>query len=252
MDLIVLKKTRNERPVLSLILPVYNGARFIAENLAIALNYLNSLGISHEIVVVDDGSEDSTWRKVLEVDAPAIGLYRIRKNCGKGMAVKVGMLQARGNYRAFTDADLPYDLSTLPRMLLLMQNEGVDVCLGDRYLEESVVSERIRLRRKILSFLSQKTVSLIVPIEKTDTQCGIKCFNKKAAERIFSKTSIARFAFDVEAIYLANLYGFRIKRVPVKMSEDLTGDSTVSFVADGLGAVRDLLKIRLNRLRNFY
>jgi len=246
MEVSALKKPEHATVELSLILPAYNAASFIIKNLDRVLSYLVKLGISHEVVVVDDGSTDATSREIVQHNAPLVSLYQIHKNSGKGAAVKLGMLQSRGEYRIFTDCDLPYKLDTIERMLTAMSDEGMDVCLGDRNLSESSLSTRIKRSRKCMSFLSHKLISLLLPTGGFDTQCGIKGFRKHAAEDIFSQVTVNGFAFDVEVICLARVLNYSVIRVPVIMEEEMRLESSISIATDGLTGLIDIIKIKRN------
>jgi glycosyltransferase involved in cell wall biosynthesis len=251
-EFLVLKEPGCTGVKLSLILPAYNAADFIGGSLGRVCHYLDGLKMSYEVIVVDDGSIDATSDRILRINVPAIGLYRFKNNKGKGAAVKLGMLLAKGEYRILTDCDLPYSLDTIERMLFVMGNEGIDVCLGNRHIKGSVISQRVRFSRKIISFVSRALLICLLRIRDADPQCGIKGFNRRSAEHIFSLLTVERFAFDVEVLYIAKLFQYRTKSIPVTMSEEYSVKSTVSLSKDLARAFKDLLRIRLNELRNLY
>src|SRR5689334_19884074 len=95
---------------LSLVIPVFDGAGFVAASVERLQAWLAASGLSHEIVVVDDGSTDGTpvLIEALAARDPALRLLRHPRNVGKGAAVRAGLLAARGTARIFTDADLAY------------------------------------------------------------------------------------------------------------------------------------------------
>src|SRR5215510_12633083 len=102
-------------PEVSLVVPVYDGERFLGGTLDRLARWLAGTGLSHEILVVDDGSRDGTPAAIEAARArhPAIRLLRHPTNQGKGTAVRDGLLAARGRLRLFTDADLAYPVESL-------------------------------------------------------------------------------------------------------------------------------------------
>src|SRR5215211_5015579 len=99
---------------LSMILPSYNGAETLARHVPVLQQYLRHLGITWEIVIADDGSDDAG---ATQQAAGRLGCVYVGNpvNQGKGAAVRRGMLAARGAFRIFTDCDVPYELTTIGR-----------------------------------------------------------------------------------------------------------------------------------------
>src|SRR5438552_290172 len=116
---------------LSMVLPAYNGAEILAKHVPTLQQYLAHLKITSEIVVADDGSEDG-WATA-EV-AARLGCLYVRNpvNQGKGAAVRRGMLAARGDFRIFTDCDVPYELTTIGRFLHYLDDKEYHFVAGDR------------------------------------------------------------------------------------------------------------------------
>ncbi len=138
---------RNDRPDLSIVIPVYEGADLIKENLPILNHFLKKLPVTSQVLVVDDGSEKSdTLRQVAETNQ-AVFLAN-PQNKGKGAAVRLGMLAAQGQVRLFTDADLPYRLDAIKRAYDLVSSGRSDVVLGDRTLAKSHYYELIPMSRR--------------------------------------------------------------------------------------------------------
>jgi len=187
---------------LSMIIPAFNAADILDKNLPVLLDYLDRQPFSYEILVVDDGSSDGGETERISRKYRCMFL-RNQKNLGKGAAVRTGMIKARGNYRIFTDADIPYGIDTVGRMLQCMDGEKAPMVIGDRNLEDSSYFTEIPLLRRITSVFFTHFVGRIVTSDFFDTQCGIKGFNAKTAEKLFSRSRINGFSFDVEIIYIA-------------------------------------------------
>jgi dolichyl-phosphate beta-glucosyltransferase len=205
-----------EGPLLSVVVPAYNEADRLPRYLPDVIEFCSALPEGGEVLVVDDGSQDSTAAYVesLAACAPVLRLVRQSRNMGKGAAVRRGVMEARGQYILFADADGATPIAEASRLLQAAQ-EGSDVVIGSRKVAaESVRRERSLLREFIGSAFYRITNLLAVPgIE--DTQCGFKLFRRSAAERIFPKLQENGWAFDVEILFLAQKYGFVIEEIPV-------------------------------------
>ena len=231
----------NDRPELSIVIPVYEGEDLMKENLPILNHFLKMLPVTSQVLVVDDGSENpNILRKVAEGNG-AVFLAN-PQNKGKGAAVRLGMLAAKGQVRLFTDADLPYKLDAISRAYDLATRGKSDVVLGDRTLAESHYYELIPMSRGVTSRIFSWVVRLLFLRNAYDTQCGFKAFSAQAAEEIFSRTRIDRFAMDVEVLAIAERRGFSIGRLPVQLRN--WQGSGIKLLRDGLTMFFDLLRIR--------
>jgi dolichyl-phosphate beta-glucosyltransferase len=193
------------------VIPAYNESARLLDTLQRCSARLDALVPSWEILVVDDGSVDDTRQiveRVTERDA------RVRliaaPHGGKGAAVRRGMLEARGRWRFFADADLSVDLDQLPRFLAA----GSDVTIASR---EAPGARRVAepSSRHLIGRIFNLLVRTIAVPDIHDTQCGYKLFSARAARHLFPAGRLNGFAFDVELLYLAQRAGFSIREVPV-------------------------------------
>ncbi len=239
----------NERPALSIVLPAYNGAALLAKHVPTLRRYLSDLGVSHELIVADDGSEDDGETARV---ASSLGCDYVRNpvNQGKGAAVRRGMLRACGAYRIFTDCDVPYELTTIERFLYYLDVKEYHFVAGDRNLPQSRYYAQVPVTRKVASRACSFIVGRFVATGWFDTQCGIKGFRDHVAEDLFSVARVDRFAFDVELFYVALKRNYDIKRLPVELR--CQEGSSVSVLRDGLAMVRDLGAIRIHQLTGHY
>ena len=226
---------------LSVVVPAYCEAQRIAKTVTQIRSSLASLDHHRqlEIVVVDDGSDDNTAS--VARDAGADLVIVLPKNCGKGAAVRAGVLASQGRTIAFTDADLAYDPQQL-LVLLQAVEDGNDVVIGNRYGHWPPNRGDIsRLRR-----LGSRVVNLFARIVLTgryqDTQCGCKAFRDEPAKTLMTISKIEGFAFDIELLYLAEQHHYKIAEVPVTLEN--SGSSSVKAVRDGVKVVCDILKVR--------
>jgi dolichyl-phosphate beta-glucosyltransferase len=171
---------------------------------------------------------------------PNLKLLNNEKNIGKGATVKKGMLSALGRIIYFTDSDLSTPIEELDRFLSEIKDS--DIVIGSRAIERSNIMVHEPLYREILGRVFNLAVRLFCVPGFVDTQCGSKMFRSEAAGRIFPLTKISRFAFDVEALYLAYRFGYRIKELPVKWYH--SPDTKVRPFLDGPKMLFDLLMIR--------
>jgi len=236
---------------LSVIIPAYNEAERIPSTLKAVDEYLRSQSYDYEILVVNDGSKDNTADVVRKAEAFIKNLRLIdeRENHGKGYVVRKGMLEAKGDYRLFTDADNSTSLDQIEKMWPEFE-KGFDVVIGSRDIkgaELPVPQSWLRMRLgDIFNIIVQITSGLW---GMWDTQCGFKGFTKKAAEELFSRATIERWAFDVEILVLARKLRFRIQEIPVRWVNDPNSKVKLSGMVKMLFEV---LKIRLNLWKGMY
>ncbi|HEY4476255.1 MAG TPA: dolichyl-phosphate beta-glucosyltransferase [Candidatus Paceibacterota bacterium] len=236
---------------LSVIIPAYNEAKRLLNTLVAADEYLRRQSYEYEILVVNDGSKDNTADVVRKAEAFIKNLRLIdeRENHGKGYVVRKGMLEAKGDYRLFTDADNSTSLDQIEKMWPEFE-KGFDVVIGSRDIkgaELPVPQSWLRMRLgDIFNIIVQITSGLW---GMWDTQCGFKGFTKKAAEELFSRATIERWAFDVEILVLARKLRFRIQEIPVRWVNDPNSKVKLSGMVKMLFEV---LKIRLNLWKGMY
>lgn len=236
-----------EAPRLSIVVPAFNEERRLPVSLARIAEWLGSRSpaLSAEVLVVDDGSSDRT-AAVAEKTAAGLGLgarvLRLPENRGKGAAVRAGVLEAEGEYVLVTDADLSTPIEEVDKLL----SAGAAVAIGSRAVDATLVKQR----QSVFRVASGKTFNLLVRLLVVsgirDTQCGFKLFRREAAREIFSRASVDRFAFDVEALLLARRLGYAIAEVPVLW---FNSPDTRVGLGGGLEAFAALFRIRLRVAR---
>lgn len=228
----------------SVIIGAYNSARALSQNLQVLSSFLKQQPYTSEIVIVDDGSDDNGATKTIAQSNNCIYI-RLSTNKGKGAALRTGMLAANGQYRFFTDADIPYQPNAINDFLKALENNECAMAVGDRSLSTDNYYNQIPLSRSLASKFFALLVGKIVIGKQYDTQCGIKGFSAKAAIDLFTASKINGFAFDVELFKIALKRNYRIKKFPVALrSQD--GES-VSLVSSAIGMCFDLVKIAFTK-----
>ena len=204
---------------ISIIIPGYNEEKRIAQSLQALSAFCEENFERYEIVFVNDGSTDKTGEIVENLSTPYLRALLLESNQGKGFAVRTGMLQAQGDYRFFTDADLPYALNVFVEATRLFHSIRCDGVVGARDLPQSSDQSSQSLFRKLSSMGFSALVRFMLKVDTKDTQCGFKGFTAKAAEKIFTLSSLKGYAFDVELFLLAQTCDLKICKVPVSLIE---------------------------------
>lgn len=236
---------------LSVIIPAYNEEKRLPKTLVEIDKYLKQQSYGYEIVVVSDGSKDKTAEVVRGLTSVIRGLRLIdnKENHGKGYVTRQGLLEAKGEYRIFTDADNSTSIEQIEKMLPEFQN-GYDVVIGSRDIKGAVLDPPQPLFRRFIGEVFGLFTSIFAGTWGiSDTQCGFKGLTKKAVEDIMPRCKIDRFAFDPEILIIAKKLKYKIKEIPVVWKNDL--ESRVKFggmVKMGI----DLLKIRWNLIGCLY
>jgi glycosyltransferase involved in cell wall biosynthesis len=237
---------------LSIVIPAFNEERRLPKTLDNIVAFLQSRPIRAEIIVVDDGSTDATSQLVAGYQSkyPGLRLVSNGRNRGKGFSVRHGMLEARGEYALFTDADLSTPIEEADKLLAALKEQGNDGAIGSRAVDRSLIQIHQSAVRERAGILFNYTVRWIMGIGFSDTQCGFKAFRMDRAKIIFEQQRIERFGFDPEILFLAKRHGLRVAEVPVRWSHDAA--TKVNVMADGMRMLLDLLVIREYALRGFY
>jgi glycosyltransferase involved in cell wall biosynthesis len=236
-------------PFLSIIIPAHNEESRLSKTLDEILQFSGSQSFHSEIIVIENASVDRTLEIAREYALTHSSIRVIHEDRpGKGLAVRTGMLAAGGEYRFICDADLSMPASEISRFLPPALT-GVDIGIASREAPGAVRYNEPPLRH-FVGRVFNTMVRIIVLHRLQDTQCGFKCFNRKAAETLFPFQTIHGWTFDVEILAIAQKMGFKIVEVPIPWYYH--DDSKVRVFRDSLKMARDLFRIRANvRRRKF-
>jgi len=230
------------RPDLTVVIPAYNEETRLPASLEALAAWLSRRAepLSTEILVVDDGSADRTAARAAETGRRlglAVRVLVHEKNRGKGAAVRTGALAAEGKQVLVSDADFSTPIGEWEKLAAAR----APVAIGSRAIDESLVKERQPFYRVAMGKLFNLVVRFAAVPGIRDTQCGFKLFSRDAAQAVFSRATVDRFAWDVEALLLARKLGYAIAEVPVLWFD--SPDSRVTFLG-GAQAYLDVLRIR--------
>jgi len=236
---------------LSVVIPSYNEEKRIPKTLADIDKYLSKQSYSYEIIVVSDGSKDGT-AKVVKGLMPKVKNLRLidnKKNHGKGYVTRQGLLEAKGDYRLFTDADNSTSIDQVEKMWPWFE-KGFNIVIGSREVKGAVLSPPQPWMRRQTGAAFRLLTNIFTGLWSIrDTQCGFKGFSRKAAEDVLPRCKIDRFSFDAEILVLAKKLGYKTKEIPVTWKNDL--ESKVSFKSMAKMGF-DLVKIRMNLIKKDY
>jgi len=239
---------------ISIIIPAYNEELLIESTVGSVSEFLVENFNEGEIIIVNDGSTDRTQAVLENLIAKNSGkinlkLINNKQNRGKGYSIKQGILQSVGKVRVFIDADLPFRLVGIREIHKRIMN-GDDIVIGDRNNPESELMNVYPIR-KLAGTVYSAFVQLLVSGGITDTQCGLKGFSAKAAQFIFSRTTISGFGFDVEVLRIGQKHSFSISRLPIWMENNRL-NSRVHLVKDSLLMLWNLVVIKRNEIIGLY
>ena len=230
-----------DRCELSIIIPAYNERERLPETIGKILDYLKEHEWSWELLIADDGSSDGT-PELIEADFPLVQVVRTPHNQGKGGAVRRGMLAARGRLRLFSDADLSTPIDELDGMIPALERGGYDLVIASRALPESqLIVHQPWWREKAGRFFN-RLVQPLSGLPYVDTQCGFKLFREGAARLLFTRQQSTGWAFDVEILMLAQLFGLSVLEYPVRWINNEA--SKVSLLRAAPRMIRDILRFR--------
>ncbi len=234
---------------MSIIIPAYNEASRLPGTLEKVFAFLENQPYTSEVLVVENGSTDGTYRIAKSFQEKCDCLRVIKQDFpGKGKAVRTGMLQAHGTFRFMCDADLSMPIDELSRFLPPAL-EDFDVAIASREAPESV-----RYNEPFYRHLGGRLINTIIRLLALpgldDTQCGFKCFRAEVAEDIFKHQKIDRWAFDVEVLFIAQKRGYRIVEIPI--SWYFNPETKLRPLRDALAMIIDIAKLKINNRRGFY
>jgi len=209
---------------LSVIVPAYNEAERLPATLRRLQEYLDPMSLSYEIIVVLDGPTDAT-KMVLKNLTSEIKHLRVldrKVHRGKGYTVREGMLSASGRVRLFTDADNSTDIAHFEKMQPFLAG-GYDVVICSREPRDArgaVQAVPQIWPKRLLGKFGNLLIRIVAVRGIRDTQCGFKAFQNHAAEKIFSRSVVDGWGFDVEALALARALKYKIGIIPAHWIND--------------------------------
>ena len=239
---------------LSIIIPAYNEAARLEKTLKAVVDYLRQNRPDAEVIVVDDGSTDNTAelaRRVFKASGDLrTSVISYKSNLGKGRAVRLGLLAARGDVALFSDADLSTPISEESKLVEPIASGQCDVAFGSRALDRSLIGVHQSWRREQGGRVFNLVVRVATGMPFWDTQCGFKAFRMSVCRPLIEAATIDRFGFDVELLFLAFRAGLNLKEIPVRW--DHNEGSKITLFTDSFKMVNEVNLIRQQARRGVY
>jgi dolichyl-phosphate beta-glucosyltransferase len=237
---------------LTIVIPAFNEEQRLPATIGAVQDYLSKRDFGFvELLIVDDGSTDSTAAvvRLMAREDARIRLLEDPGNRGKGYAVRQGMREARGEWVLFSDADLSTPIEELDKLITAIEKNHVDGAIGSRAINRALVEKPQSSFRELSGRLFNLTMKILTGLKFRDTQCGFKLFSAEVAASVSTRQQIEGFGFDVEVLFIAKKRGFRITEVPVRW---INAEGTKVSFWKGLDAFGDLLRMRRNDARGDY
>lgn len=237
------------RPELTIIIPAYNEARRLPESIARLQTYLEKQPFLSEVIIVDDGSDDTTAAVVRSWMGRWHALRLIiTPHQGKGAAARAGALAAQGAWIYLADADFSVPVEEMARFLREPPARA-DLRIGSR---EATGAQRFGepYFRHVMGRIFNLVVRALAVRGVSDTQCGFKLIRREVARDLFLHQTVPGWGFDVELLYIARARGYSIREIPVPWY--YRSGSKVRPGRDTFSMLRDLFAIRRNAARGKY
>ncbi len=236
-------------PLLSIIVPAHNEENRLPQSVEAILEFIHAQTYESEIIIIENGSSDSTAQISQDFAARHPEIQALQEPvAGKGLAVRRGMLAAKGDFRFICDADLSMPIDEVS-LFLPPKAPPFDVAIASREIPGAV-----RYNEPYYRHLIGRAFNLLVRVVTLpglqDTQCGFKCFRAEAAEELFPLQTIAGWTFDVEILFIARKRGMQVIEIPINWY--FNSGSRVRILRDSATMFADLFRIRLNNQKGVY
>ncbi len=232
-------------PRLSVLIPMYNEERIAAQTAQTLTSYLDAAfpDGDYEIVFSNDGSRDNCAEAVRSLALPHVRVEGYPDNRGKGSAIREGIFACNGDVIVYTDCDLAYGCDAILNIWKQLTATQSDLVIGSRNRNADGYDGYTFLR-KLMSKTYIKVISLVAGFHYSDSQCGLKCLTREAAQDIFSRCTVNGFAFDLEMLILADKLKKNVSEFPVKIINHNEAQSKVNPLKDAFRMVRDVMRIK--------
>ncbi len=231
-------------PFLSIVIPAFNEAQRIGSTLEKVREYMRSKPYGTELIAVDDGSSDRTADLLNEAAGrfPAMRVLPNERNRGKGYSVRRGVLDARGEFVLFSDADLSAPIEEADKLMAELQSASADAAVGSRALRRELIGTHQPWYRELGGRFFNLLVRLFTGLSVRDTQCGLKLFRRVSTRRAFEQQRVEGFGFDPEVLFLIERGGGKIVEVPVRWNDNPA--TKVRLLRDAILMASNLISLR--------
>ena len=216
----------NNEILLTIIIPVYNEELTIGNVINRLNKVMQKISLKHEIIVVDDCSEDRS----LEISRKhGVQVYSLKKHLGKGYALRAGFAKAKGDIIVTIDSDGSHRPEELPLLLAPILNDQADLVIGSRFLSNKPVSTK-KLNEagvRLFNFL----IKAITRTEVSDSQSGYRVMKSEVLKNMSLKSG--EYEIESEMLVKTAQNGFKVREVPISFEQRTYGKSRLDPVIDG-------------------
>lgn len=229
-------------PRLSLVVPCYSESALVADSVNRLCAFLEANLPGHEVLWVDDGSQDGTSNIIRQQIAqrPDHRLITLPSNRGKGGALMAGLAEARGELIGFCDADLAIELSVLPLLVAALE-PGADAAVASKWHPQAHVA--YPAWRRLLSRMNARVGAAILQLPFHDTQCGMKLFRAATCRQYLLACQQTGWLWDAEALARLHRAGRKVVEVPAALDQRAQRPSRVFSVRSVLRLLRDYFRL---------
>lgn len=203
------------RPYLSVVIPAFNEAKRLPLTLIDIDRHLSQKEFSYDITVVVSPSSDNTLEilKRFETIIKNLKVIPLIENQGRGLAVRTGMLSAKGNWRLIMDADNSASVMEFEKMQPYL--DEYEILIGSRYISGGQMEPAPPTMQRALEVIGNWLIRTFIAKGVRDTGCGFKCFSAATADKLFSAAQSNGWALDAEVLSLALKSGYKVKEIPI-------------------------------------
>jgi dolichol-phosphate mannosyltransferase len=234
-----------EQLTVSVITPVYNERRNLEENIKRIENSFNDVGITFEVIIVDDNSPDGSGVLADEIarQKDFVKVLHRPNRKGLGTAYKDAFPLTRGRFIVSMDSDLSHDPSFIP--LMLKKAEERDIIIGSRLIRGGKIIGRDPLR-DFLSIFANLVIRTTTGVTIRDWTSGLRVYHRGVWEEIMPRVNCNKWDFQFESLYKAIKSGFTVGEVPITFYERADGESKFS-PREALDFIYSFIKVRLGK-----
>ena len=232
---------------LTIVIPAYNESKRILKNLIEIDNYISKKSFNNSVqtIIVNDGSKDDTLEIVndwiTKESKNHFSVVSYTENRGKGYAIKEGFLKSNSDLILYTDADGASPIEEVEKLFDAI-NQGFDVACGSRVLNSESSNVKMAIKRRFIGLMFHMILGILGLDFIQDTQCGFKLFKSDVAKKLANAQKCFNFSFDIEYLFLAKRFGYKIKEVPINWYH--VKGSKVNLLTDSVKMFLEVLNIR--------
>jgi glycosyltransferase involved in cell wall biosynthesis len=223
----MLHKRKSKIHLLSVVIPAFKQEKTIKKDIKNIIEVLEALDYKYEVIIVVDGMIDNTYKEAIKLKSAKVKIIGYEYNQGKGQAVRIGMMHAKGDVIGFIDAGMDIHPAGFDMLLSHMEWYNADVIVGSKLHPVSKVT--YPMARTILSWGYRLLTQALFGFKVKDTQVGLKFFKKKVIKKVLPRLLVKQFAFDIELLAVSYALGYkRIYEAPIEINFNVRTSTIMS------------------------